>query len=668
MMKRTLPFTLLPLLAAALTACGGSSSSTDPAPVACAETGAYACKTGETEPLYTFQWALNYAKSYFNGFPETFGGGLDLNVEPAHREGVKGQGVNVLVVDSGVDLHNEDLAPNADFSMSWNLVTQTNDPYPVTRDPNGDPHGTNVAGMIAAAQNGKGVMGISPRVKIGGVNYLQTPNDELSAVLGGAPWSSKADIFNASIGAIKPRAYSYESEDDTSTVVIRGMKKLRNGKGAILIKSAGNSFKSDGGAFSREPCGKSQVYYNCSNPVGDYLAREPNSIVIAALNAFGDASSYSSAGSIVWVTGMGGETGSGGNYGEEKTRDYDGPTVFSTDLSGCETGYSKKMARTPFLRGETERNGVADNPRCDYSYMNGTSAAAPTISGVVALMLSANPDLTWRDVRDILRLSARKVDANYAQSSPDKNIPYGARTDLRSNALLPEVGQASDIRDGATLVPIDLGWQKNAAGSEYSNWYGFGVPDAAKAVELAKEYKKHPERHKTADVKMPAFEEIAYWSNQAPVTGKSAASKSNKIQPFPYQQVSLVGTLKSQAQQVDTFQVLLSGENVCLGSLGIAVQSPSGMFSLLKLPNDSFRFDGIEVFYDFALNSVAFYGEPAQGEWKIFALAANPDLPLDAEVKNEEGKIEKPTACVSSNPDGTQKSYQFQVDARIIAQ
>lgn len=661
MMKRVLPFTLLPLIAAALTACGGSSSSPDPAPVACAETGAYACKTGDTEPLYTFQWALNYAKSYFNGFPETFGGGLDLNVEPAHREGVKGQGVNVLVVDSGVDLHNEDLAPNADFSMSWNFVTQTNDPYPILESPNSDPHGTNVAGMIAAAQNGKGVMGISPRVKIGGVNYLQSPSDELAAVLGGAPWSSKADIFNASFGSIKPIALSYESEDDTGTVVLRGMKKLRNGKGAILIKSAGNS-------FSEELCGRSQVYYDCSNPVGDSLAREPNSIVVAALNAFGDASSYSSAGSIVWVTGMGGEYGSGGKYGEGKTPYYDGPTVFSTDLRGCDVGYGNKTAITPFLRGETERNGVADNPQCDYSYMNGTSAAAPTISGVVALMLSANPDLTWRDVRDILRLSARKVDANYAQHSPDKKIPYGARTDLRNNTLLPEVGQASDIREGATLVPMDLGWQKNGAGSEYSNWYGFGVPDAAKAVELAKEYKKQPERHKTADVKMPAFEEIAYWAKQAPDAGKAANFKSTKIQSFPYQQVSLVGTLKSSAQQVDTFQVLLSGENVCLGSLGIAVQSPSGMFSLLKLPNDSFRFDGIDEFEDFALNSMAFYGEPAQGEWKIFALASNPDIPLEMKEENQKTEGEKPTACLSTNADGTPRNYQFQVDARIIGQ
>lgn len=662
MMKRSLPFSLLPILAAALTACGGSSSSPDPEAVACAETGAYACKTGETEPLYVFQWALNYAKSYFNEFPETFKSGLDLNVEPVHREGVKGQGVNVLVVDSGVDLHNEDLAPNADFSMSWNFVTQTNDPYPVLQSPdNGDPHGTNVAGIIGAAQNGKGVVGISPRIKIGAVNYLQNQEDNFAAALGGAAWSSKADIFNASFGSRKAIHFSYEDETDSATPVVRGMKKLRNGKGAIFVKAAGNS-------FSEELCGYSKSYYDCSNPVADFSAREPNAIVVAALNAFGQASSYSSAGSVVWVTGMGGEYGAAGNYGEGKYSAYSGPTIFTTDMRGCDAGYSKKGAVTPFLRGETVRNGVADNLQCDYSYMNGTSAATPTISGVVALVLSANPELTWRDVRDILRLSARKVDADYAQASPDGRIPYGARTDLRSNMLLPTVGQANDIRDGATAVPIDLGWQKNAAGSEHSNWYGFGVPDAAKALALAKEYKKNPERSKKLDVKFPEFQTVAYWKRDNKDIDGDVPPATVRIQPFPYQKVSLVGTLQGTTEQVDTFQVRLNGDGVCLGSLGIAVQSPSGMVSLLKLPNDSFRFDGVSAFYQFALNSMAFYGEPAKGEWKIFAMAGNPDIPLDAKAKNPDGEIIDSTPCVSVDDKGAPKDYAFQVDARIISQ
>src|SRR5690606_16721343 len=121
-------------LALALAGCDGGSTQSAAAPTACRETGPYACKTGEPEPPYTFQWALNYAASFFQAYPETFGGGLDLNVEPVHRQGIKGRGVNVLVLDTGTDLKNEDLAPNADYSMSWNLVTLTADPYPVKAD------------------------------------------------------------------------------------------------------------------------------------------------------------------------------------------------------------------------------------------------------------------------------------------------------------------------------------------------------------------------------------------------------------------------------------------------------------------------------------------------------------------------------------------------------
>jgi subtilisin family serine protease len=135
---------------------------------------AYPCEldtsTGETEPLYAFQWALNYKDSYFNDFPETFGGGMDLNVEPVHRQGFKGQGVNVLVLDTGFDEFHEDLWPNFKSSLSWNFATNTHSPQPELSQPSAD-HGTAAAGIIAAAQNGLGVMGIAPRVNLGGSNF-----------------------------------------------------------------------------------------------------------------------------------------------------------------------------------------------------------------------------------------------------------------------------------------------------------------------------------------------------------------------------------------------------------------------------------------------------------------------------------------------------------------
>ena len=74
----------------------------------------------------------------------------------------------------------------------------------------------------------------------------------------------------------------------------------------------------------------------------------------------------------------------------------------------------------------------------------GTSSAASVVSGVVALMLQANPNLTWRDVQHILVNSARHVD------------------------------------------PTDAGWTTNRAGHLIHYNYGFGVVDAEAAVNLAK--------------------------------------------------------------------------------------------------------------------------------------------------------------------------------------
>src|SRR5690606_6943773 len=99
------------------------------------------------------------------------------------------------------------------------------------------PHGTSVAGIIAAAQNGKGVMGIAPRARLGAANLLEgqhQPNAYFLAY-GNAPWSAKADVFNASYGGDE-NAEPYESETDSQTAALRGLKNLRNGKGAVFLK------------------------------------------------------------------------------------------------------------------------------------------------------------------------------------------------------------------------------------------------------------------------------------------------------------------------------------------------------------------------------------------------------------------------------------------------
>ena len=82
---------------------------------------------------------------------------------------------------------------------------------------------------------------------------------------------------------------------------------------------------------------------------------------------------------------------------------------------------------------------------------SGTSAATPIVSGVVALVRSANPALTWRDVKLILAESARKNDPDNTGWEDGARKKYGAATDLY----------------------------------HFNHEYGFGVVDAKAAVDLA---------------------------------------------------------------------------------------------------------------------------------------------------------------------------------------
>lgn len=651
---RSILWSMLPISTAALMACGGSDSDNTPVAETCLETGNYACKTGETEPLYSLQWALNYAKSYFatHADPEAFGGGYDLNVEPVHRQGIKGEGVNVLVIDSGVQLDHEDLKANADYSMSWNYITGNSDPSPVYNpDPNAA-HGTLVAGVIGAAQNGIGGVGVAPRVKIGGVPLIGTGMGSTDAYMdsyGNAPWARKAHIINASYGG---DAYAQNYFDSVEVLAVRNMRHHRDGKGIIFLKAAGNEFSSldlySGRAY---PCGYLTSLFDCTNPINDPHGMERNTIVVASVNAKGTTSSYSSAGSAVWISGLGGEHGTSGLYGEKTADIYfglkDGPKILGTDISGCDKGYSPE-GTAEFSQGTTELvPGIKDNSNCNYEFMNGTSSATPTISGVVALILSANPELTWRDVRDILKISARQIDKQYhTRTAPLNNLTrYGEQMDLTANQFNGQMGSATDIKSGSTAIPVELGWIQNAAGNSHSSWYGYGLPDAEVAVEWAQKYKKDPSLSKPSDQPLPSFSEVI------------------DKEGFEYQKVELLGSFQASAGIADQVQVLLSGENICLGNLGIAIESPSGTKSILKLPIDHFSYIGTDYFYNYGLASYTFYGESAAGDWKVYSIASNPSIDIsDTETIGK-------NLCSSIPEDGKfSSSALLKVDARVILQ
>jgi subtilisin family serine protease len=112
-----------------------------------------------------------------------------------HSPGITGQGVNVVLLDTGIDLQHPNLSPN--YAGGYDFVNRKPDP----QDDNG--HGTAVAGVLAAAENGNGLIGVAPNASIWEFKILDA-NEEgsISDLLRGLDWAiiHHAQIVNMSLG------------------------------------------------------------------------------------------------------------------------------------------------------------------------------------------------------------------------------------------------------------------------------------------------------------------------------------------------------------------------------------------------------------------------------------------------------------------------------------
>jgi len=354
------------------------------------------------DPLYQYQWHLNNSgQTNFSGNSGTSSD--DINVDSVISAGYTGSDVIVAVVDSGLEIAHEDLSANVVVGGSWDFVGSDTDPTnPATT---GD-HGTSVAGLIASTGwNGKGGRGVAPSALLKGFNVLESwSTSKQIKSLGGASYSSDVDIFNQSYG------YNLTADQRINSTVeahfLYGVTSLRGGKGAVYIKSSGNGFYRVGSIYCSSIYGAS-TGLSCQNANMDYNNSIPYNIVVGALTAKGKKSSYSTAGSSLWVSAPGGEYGS------------TTPAMMTTDQSSCTQGYVRTGgATTNTFNTVAGGAGHSENSNCNYSStFNGTSSAAPVTSGAVALILEANPSLTWRDVKHILASTSDQVNASISTTN-----------------------------------------------------------------------------------------------------------------------------------------------------------------------------------------------------------------------------------------------------------
>lgn len=588
MQKRYL-LIMMALAVHGLHGCGGASSSSNPSPIKEEE------KTLTLDPFLKHQWYLHntgqsaLTASGQGGQPEA-----DINAfssasltAESYAKGHSGKGVEIAILDSGLDIDHEDLVENVIKDGSYNFAHASNgkgkfDPTPTET---GGDHGTSVAGLAAArGGNGKGLWGVAPQASLRGFNFMAS-SDEFVAEIASLGYADAVSQFNGmqnSTVAIYNKSYggnpiTTSDKEETTLgqltlnaveVMKWGTENLRGGKGAIYVKSAGNEFES----IQDSPANCADANFaevTCYNTNQEPENNSPYQIIVGAYNAEGKRASYSSTGASVWMVSPGGEFG------------QNSPALMTTDLSGCAGGYSRTEGEispdTDFNRGKQD----SGNESCHYySAFNGTSSAAPVASGAIALMLEANPNLSWRDVKHILAKTARQIEDDLEAVTHN----------LNGNALT-----------------IEQGWVENAAGYPFSNAYGFGAFDVQAAVQMAMDWKSQnktlPAMTMTQQPEQSLSSENAIPSNATGLVKTTNVSQTGKVETVVIELDIMATQTVGNTPQIDGSDYL------------VEITSPSGTKSIALTPFNAYypghNLDGMLV------SSNAFYGEPLNGNWTL---------------------------------------------------
>lgn len=382
-------------------------------------------------------------------------------------------------------------------------------------------HGTAVAGVAAARGNNTiGSVGVAPEASLVSYRILGEGPYEGTARADnlGQSWVP-ADILGSGLGRnnaslhIKNNSWtkiSYYSPFDSleANALANARASGRSSLGTIIIFAAGN-FGQSSGRSDYQP-----------------FPADLGVIHVGALDHTGAKAAYSNPGSSILVSAPSGNWFPGG------------PTTTTTDRVGP-SGYNVNSANN-------------DHSNLDYTAsFNGTSSATPVVSGVVALMLEANPGLGWRDVQEILVRTARK------------------------NA------------------PQDSSWAYNGAGFRVSHNFGFGCVDAGAAVQMAASWANN----------LPSQVTRGITNNSSVPIGNNNGTTATMTFEIPF----------DSRVRCESVSLTLSITHPSRGDLRIELVSPHGTVSTLAAPFGSDQM--IDNLNNWTFRTVQSWGERDAGLW-----------------------------------------------------
>lgn len=353
------------------------------------------------DPLFAKQWGMN-----------------DIGVKDAWSVSKGSPDMIVAVIDTGVDYTHEDLIPNlwrnpgetgldaqgrdkssngvdddgngyVDDVLGWDFVSNDNKPFDLAVEPldllkgAGNPgHGTHCAGNVAArGDNGVGISGVAPNVKIMSLRFLSEKGGGTTAD------AIKAIDYALKNGAkVLSNSWGSEGEDPAAGAENRALREAVQrsmDQGTLFVAAAGNGHRGVG-------------YDNDTDKMPSYPASydHENIVSVAALDVKDQLGSFS-------------------NWGA-RTVDLGAPgvVVFSTTVGG---NYSDVVI---------DKFGF-------YVTWDGTSMATPHVAGAAALYWSAHPNKTWREVKAAIMGSVKKI-----PSVANKTVS-GGKLDVKALMQMP---------------------------------------------------------------------------------------------------------------------------------------------------------------------------------------------------------------------------------------
>ncbi|MCX4695254.1 S8 family serine peptidase [Streptomyces sp. NBC_01408] len=277
--------------------------------------------------------------------------------------------VKVGILDTGVDDQHQDLAPNFNAQDSASCAYGKADTRAGSWRDVGT-HGTHVAGTVAAAKNGKGVIGVAPGVKISSVRIAEPGSSLFFAenTVCGFMWAGDHG-FKVTNNSYYTDPWQFNCPDNADqAAIIEGVKRAQEyaeGKGSLQVAAAGNSNLdlANKTTDTESPNDSTPVTRTITNACLDIPTELPGVVTVSAMGTTAKAS-YSNYGlNVVDITAPGG----------------DATGIYSTLPGG------------------------------KYGSMSGTSMASPHVAGVAALLASTNPGITPAQLRDKLATQANDV-------------------------------------------------------------------------------------------------------------------------------------------------------------------------------------------------------------------------------------------------------------------